>query len=76
MRPLRPPPLPPVDPDIDLLTVPEVALLLRLTTKGIYAMVEARRIPFVKVSNRIRFLRSDVVLWLSENRVSASEKDR
>lgn len=59
-----------------LLTVPEVAALLRLTVKGIYAMVEARRIPFIKVSNRVRFLRADVLRWLSENRVPTSEKDR
>lgn len=62
--------------DEHLLTVPEVAALLRLTPKGIYAMVEGRRIPFVKVSNRVRFVRADVVRWLSENRVPASEKDR
>lgn len=57
-----------------LLTVEEVATLLRLTKKGIYAMVEARRIPFVKISNRLRFLKSDVLDWLSENRVPALEK--
>lgn len=62
--------------DTDLLTVPEVATLLRLTDKGIYAMVSARRIPFVKVSNRVRFLRVDVVRWLRENRVPASGRDR
>lgn len=70
----RPPSAPAADEQ--LLTVPEVATLLRLTVKGIYAMVEARRIPFVRVSNRVRFVRSDVVRWLSENRVPASEKDR
>lgn len=53
----------------DLLTVDEVAVMLRLKPKGIYAMVAARRIPYIKISNRIRFLRSDVVAWLLENRV-------
>jgi excisionase family DNA binding protein len=57
-----------------LLTVEEVADLLRLTKKGIYAMVEARRIPFVKISNRVRFLKSDVLDWLSENRVPTLER--
>jgi excisionase family DNA binding protein len=51
-----------------------VADLLRLTKKGIYAMVEARRIPFVKISNRVRFLKSDVLDWLSENRVPTLER--
>lgn len=62
--------------DIVLLTVEEVAELLRMTKKGIYALVEGRRIPFVKVSNRLRFIRSDVLGWLQENRVPALEKTR
>ena len=62
--------------DHDLLTVPEVADWLRFTTKGVYAMVEARRIPFIKVSNRVRFRRADVLAWLQENRVPASERSR
>lgn len=54
---------------LELLTVPEVAELLRLKNSGIYALVAQQRIPFVKVSNRVRFLRSDVVAWLERNRV-------
>jgi excisionase family DNA binding protein len=53
----------------DLLTVEEVAQMLRLTRKGVYSMVEARRIPFVRVSNRVRFLRCDVLRWLERQRV-------
>lgn len=60
---------PPSPPARDLLTVREVADLLQLTPAGIYAMVAAHRIPFVKVSNRVRFARSDVVAWLQRNRV-------
>jgi len=60
--------------DAELLTVPEIAALLRFTVKGVYALVESRRIPFVRVSNRVRFLRSDVLRWLQENRVPASEE--
>ncbi len=62
-------------PDLpELLTVDEVAELLRLTKKGVYSMVEARRIPHFKVSNRVRFARADVVRWLEENRVPALEE--
>jgi len=67
---------PAVSPSRPLLTVPEVASLLRLTVKGIYAMVEGRRIPFVRVGNRVRFVRDEVLRWLSESRVPASERDR
>jgi excisionase family DNA binding protein len=52
-----------------LLTVPEVAALLRLTRKGIYALVEGRKIPFIKVSNRVRFRRGDVEAWLKAQTV-------
>jgi excisionase family DNA binding protein len=58
----------------DLLTVLEVAGLLRMKPKGVYGMVAARRIPFVRVSNRIRFLRSDLDRWLSTNRHSPVEE--
>ncbi len=67
---------PAVSPSRPLLTVPEVASLLRLTVKGIYAMVEGRRIPFIRVGNRVRFVRDEVLRWLSESRVPASERSR
>lgn len=57
-----------------LLTVAEVAELLRLTRKGVYSLVAGRRIPFLKISNRVRFSHADVVDWLRKNRVSALEK--
>ncbi len=57
-----------------LLTVNEVALLLRLTPKGIYSLIENRRIPFIKISNRVRFLQADVISWLQKNRVPALEE--
>ena len=53
----------------DLLTVEEVALLLRLTPKGIYAMTSGRRIPFVRISNRVRFRRGEIERWLDESHV-------
>lgn len=63
-------------PPSDLLTVREVATMLRLTEKGVYNLVAARRIPYVKISNRVRFLASDVVEWLRRHRVAASERSR
>jgi excisionase family DNA binding protein len=70
-RPTQPTPDPALD---DLLTVDEVAAFLKLTPKGVYSMTSAHRIPFIRVSNRLRFLRRDVVNWLLENRVPALEK--
>jgi excisionase family DNA binding protein len=68
--PARPRPRPRAGVDDDsLMTIGDVAELLRLTPKGVYAMVAARRIPFVRVSNRLRFRLRDVEAWLDGNRV-------
>ena len=55
-----------------LMTVREVADFLCLKPKGIYALVERREIAFVRVSNRLRFVRADVLSWVEERRVPAS----
>ncbi len=65
---------PPITADERLLTVTEVAAFLRLTSKGVYSLVEARRIPFLRVSNRLRFRQSDLLAWLSENRTPSVER--
>ena len=52
-----------------LLTVEEVATLLRLSPRGVYNLVEARKIPFIRVSNRIRFKVEQVEEWLAEKTV-------
>ena len=57
-----------------LLCAAEVADLLGLTTKGVYSLVQGRKIPFIKISNRLRFDRNDVLEWIQENRVSSLEK--
>lgn len=64
----------PEEPPRRLMTVSEVADLLRLSPKGVYSLVERRCIPFVRISNRLRFSRRDVISWLEENRVPSQEK--
>ena len=61
---------------LELMTVAEVAQLLRMTERGVYSLVEARRIPFVKVSNRLRFEVDEVLRWLQEIRVPTLERDQ
>jgi excisionase family DNA binding protein len=45
--------------DSELLTVPEVASLLRLQPSTIRAWVSQRRIPFVKLGRLVRIRRQD-----------------
>ena len=58
----------------ELLTVRDVAALLRFKPSGVYALVAAKRIPYIKISNRVRFDRADVVAWLQRNRVASREE--
>ncbi len=58
----------------ELLTVAEVAAILRITEKAVYHLVAMRRIPHVKMGRSLRFMRADVVAWLERNRVPSLEK--
>lgn len=52
-------------------SVPEVARLMGTTTKHVYRLVEERRIAFVRVGGKLRFLESDLEAYLAANRVEA-----
>jgi excisionase family DNA binding protein len=45
------------------LTVPEVAVLLRLSERTVYDMVSQRRIPFRKAGDRTLFYRDEILAW-------------
>jgi excisionase family DNA binding protein len=57
-----------------LLKVEDIEALLGLSKKGVYSLVQNRRIPYVKFSNQLRFREDDVVEWIRENRVPSLEK--
>lgn len=65
--------------ELRLLTVAQVAPLLGLTRKGVYGLVETRRIPCVRVPSRgrrhgpIRFVLAELLAWLEQNRVPTLE---
>lgn len=48
-----------------LLTIAEVAQLLRVSEKSVRRMVVHRRIPCVRVGRLVRFVSGDVLRWLS-----------
>lgn len=60
-------------PHDELLTPDDVCAVLRLSKKAVYALVERRAIPHIRVSNRLRFAKTDVLRWLEKNRVPALE---
>lgn len=59
------------NPVVDLLTVPEVAKLLKISTSGVRHLQQQRVIPFIKVGGSVRFDRRDIASYLERNRVNA-----
>jgi excisionase family DNA binding protein len=59
------------DPDLGLLTIAEVAELLRISVSSVRRLQQQRRIPFVKVGGSVRFTKSDIVSYLESRRVRA-----
>lgn len=52
-----------------LLTVEEVARLLRLPRSTVYELTRTRRLPHIKVGRRTLFVRVDLDAWVVANRV-------
>ena len=54
-----------------LLTISDVAELLKLSVSTIRRLQRQRKIPFVKVGRSVRFDRSDLTAYLEGRRVGA-----
>jgi excisionase family DNA binding protein len=55
----------------ELLTIPEVAELLKVSVSTVRLLQQQRRIPFIKVGGSVRFERGDVLAYLEKRRVRA-----
>jgi excisionase family DNA binding protein len=58
-----------------LLTVKEVAALLRVSSQTLYKMLEQGGIPAVKVGSQWRFEREKVRAWLESQEATARRGD-
>jgi excisionase family DNA binding protein len=65
---------------MEILTIDELAALLKMSRRQIYSMTETRTrtkamkknpIPVLKINGNVRFLRSDIEAWLQRERESA-----
>ncbi len=52
----------------DLLTLEEMANLLRLTPSGVLRLKERENLPCYRVGNRLLFDRREIGLWLAPRR--------
>ena len=50
----------------DILTIPEVAELLRIAEKTVYTLAQRAEIPAFKVGGQWRFSRGAIQAWISE----------
>jgi excisionase family DNA binding protein len=55
--------------EIELLTIAEVAQLLKISMSGVRRLQRARCLPFIKVGASVRFSRRDIASYLEKRRV-------
>lgn len=60
--------------DKELLTYKQASGFLQIQLGTLYSLVSQRRIPHIRLSNRmVRFRRSDIEKWIANQEVSAKE---
>ena len=61
-------------PTVELLTLPEVAKLLRISLSGARRLQQERKIPFIKVGGSVRIAKADIVAYLAKQRVESIDQ--
>jgi excisionase family DNA binding protein len=56
-------------PAIELLTIAEVAELLKVSVSSVRRLQQRRQIPFIKVGGSVRITKSDLMSFLEKGRV-------
>ena len=57
-----------------ILTLPEVAVLLKVAEKTVYTMAQRGEIPAFKVRGQWRFKRDDLEAWIERGKDAARRK--
>lgn len=60
----------------EILTLPEVAQLLKVAEKTVYTMAQKGEIPAFKVRGQWRFKREDIDGWIEAQKAARTEEDR
>ena len=55
----------------EILTLPEVAQLLKVAEKTVYSMAQKGLLPAFKVSGQWRFKRTDIDAWIEQQKLEA-----
>lgn len=59
----------------EILTLPEVAQLLKVAEKTVYAMAQKGALPAFKVGVQWRFKRADLDQWIEDQKAASREGD-
>ncbi len=63
------------DPLPFLLTADDLAVLLRTTRKGVYAMTERGQLPgVIRIGRRVLFRRDELLNWLDQKRTPSPKE--
>jgi excisionase family DNA binding protein len=57
------------DAKFELLTIPDVAAILKISEPTVRRLQQQRKVPFFKVGGCVRFIRKDIDAYLQKRRV-------
>ena len=60
----------------EILTLPEVALLLKIAEKTVYSMAQKSQLPAFKVGGQWRFRRVDIDQWIEQQKANSRDEGR
>ena len=61
-------------PSDEILTLKEVAKLLKVAEKTVYTMAQNNELPAFKVRGQWRFRREDIARWIEQQKAHAAEE--
>ncbi len=60
----------------EILTLPEVAMLLKVAEKTVYTMAQKAQFPAFKVGGQWRFKRVDIDRWIEQQKAEARKEGK
>jgi excisionase family DNA binding protein len=60
----------------EILTLPEVAVLLKVADKTVYTLAQKSQLPAFKVGGQWRFRRVDIDRWIERQKANSRDEGR
>ena len=62
-----------MDKNSEILTIEELADLLKVSTRTIRRIVKRRELPYIRIGRQLRFRRESIDAWLDSSTIARSE---